>query len=408
MATFGAKALTRIATGSQSAFGTAAAIGTAVGEILFNETIGSLDLGVTVDLGETISVGKRTAIQANQPTITGKAPILTIAEGPASMRTLPLIFDAIGASTTGSGPYTWTWSPTQGDVDTLVFYSFLVEDGVQKYLVRDAAPTEITMSADATGLLQAGATFAATTAATSALAFPTAINTNQFVPGRLMRMGTVAKFPTKRQTITNAAQTTTVATITTAAAHGYSVSDVVSVAMLTGPTGFATINGTYTVASVPTSTTFTYTVPTGTITTGAATGSVILGTDYASIYNFNLSIMTGVGMVTALDGSLTAATAALTGVLDATLTFTVASNTAAGTSFPITDIATQKYLRLNAQTTDSYGVAILGSWEIENIVPLSADNEGVVVNEVTCRLAYDTTSGKSLEIVIDSPLATAP
>jgi len=333
MPTFGAKALTRIATASQAAFGTAASIGTATGEILFNETIGSLDLGVTVDLGETVSVGKRTAIQASQPTITGKAPIITIAEGPASMRTLPLIFDAIGASTTGAGPYTWTWSPTQGDVDTLVFYSFLVEDGVQKYLVRDAAPTEITMSADATGLLQAGATFAATTAATSALAFPTAIPANPFLAGRLMKLSTDTNFPDK-----------------------------------------------------------------------SGTGA----TAYASIYNFNLSITTGVGMVTALDGSLTAATAALTGVLDATLTFTVASNSAAGSTFPITDIATQKYLRLFGTTTDNYGVWILGSWEIENIVPLSADNEGVVVNEVTCRLAYDTTSGKSLEVVIDSPLATAP
>jgi hypothetical protein len=334
MATFGAKALTRIATASQAAFGTAASIGTATGEILFNETIGSLDLGVTVDLGETVSVGKRTAIQASQPTITGKAPILTIAEGPASMRTLPLMFDAIGATTAGTAsPYTWTWSPTQGDVDTLVFYSFLVTDGVQKYLVSDAAPTEITLSTDANGLLQAGATFAATTAATSALAFPTAIPANPFLAGRLMKLSTDTNFPDK--------------------------------------TG-----------------------------TGA--------TNYASIYNFNLSITTGVGMVTALDGSLTAATAALTGVLDATLTFTVASNAAAGTTFPITDIATQKYLRLFGTTTDNYGVWILGSWEIENIVPLSADNEGVVVNEVTCRLAYDTTSGKSLEVVIDSPLATAP
>ena len=333
MATFGAKALTRIATASQAAFGTAASIGTATGEVLFSETIGSLDLGVTVDLGETISVGKRTAIQASQPTITGKAPILTIAEGPASMRTLPLIFDAIGATTTGAGPYTWTWSPTQGDVDTLVFYSFLVEDGVQKYLVRDAAPTEITLSTDANGLLQAGATFAATTAATSALAFPTAIPTNPFLAGRLMKLSTDTNFPDK-----------------------------------------------------------------------ACTGA----TNYSSIYNFNLSIMTGVGMVTALDGSLTAATAALTGVLDATLTFTVASNSAAGSTFPITDIAAQKYLRLFGTTTDNYGVWILGSWEIENIVPLSADNEGVVVNEVTCRLAYDTASGKSLEVVIDSPLATAP
>jgi hypothetical protein len=334
MATYGAKALTRIATASQSAFGTAASIGTATGEILFSETIGSLDLGVTVDLGETVSVGKRTAIQANQPTITGKAPVLTLAEGPASLRTLPLIFDAIGATTSGaSSPYTWTWSPTQGDVDTLVFYSFLVTDGVQKFLVRDAAPTEITLSTDANGLLQAGATFAATTVATSALAFPTAIPTNPFMPGRLMKLSTDTNFPDK--------------------------------------TG-----------------------------TGA--------TDYASIYNFNLSITTGVGMVTALDGSLTAATAALTGVLDATLTFTVASNAAAGTSFPITDIATQKYLRLYGTTADSYGVWILGSWEVESIVPLSADNEGVVVNEITCRLAYDTTSGKSLEIVIDSPLSTAP
>jgi hypothetical protein len=334
MATFGAKALTRIATASQSAFGTAASFGTATGEILFNETIGSLDLGVTVDLGDTISVGKRTAIQGGQPTITGKAPILTIAEGPASLRTLPLVLDAIGASTSGTAsPYTWTWSPTQGDVDTLVFYSFLVTDGVQKYLVRDAAPTEVTFSADANGLLQMGATFAATTVESSVLAFATALPTQPMMAGRLMKLSTDTNFPDK--------------------------------------TG-----------------------------TGA--------TDFASIYNFSLSVTTGVGMITALDGSLTAATAALTGVLDATLTFTVASNAAATTSFPITDIATQKYLRLYGTTADNYGVWILGSWEVESIVPLSADNEGVVVNEVTCRLAYDVTSGKSLEIIVDSPLATAP
>ena len=333
MPSYGAKALTRIATASQSAFGTAAAIGTALGEILFTETTGALDLGVTVDLGETTSVGKRTAIQATRPTITGRQPVLTIAEGPASMRTLPLILDAVGASVTGAGPYTWTWSPTQGDVDTLVFYSFLVEDGVQKYLVRDAAPTEITFSADANGLLQAGATFAATTAATSALAFPTALPVQPMLAGRLLKLSTDTNFPDK-----------------------------------------------------------------------AGTGA----TDYTSITAFSLTISTGVGMITALDGSLTAATAALTGSLDATLTLTVASNSAAGTTFPITDIATQKYLRLFGTTSDSYGVWILGSWEIENIVPLSSDQDGLIVNEVTCRLAYDTTSGKSLEIVVDSPLSAAP
>jgi hypothetical protein len=318
---------------SQSGFGTAAAFGTAAGEILFNETLGALDLGVTVDLGETTSVGKRTAIQAGRPTITGRAPVLTIAEGPASLRTLPLVLDAIGASVTGAGPYTWTWSPTQGDVDTLVFYSFLVEDGVQKYRVSNAAPTEITFSADASGLLQMGATFAATTVESSALAFGTALPANPMMAGRLMKLSTDTNFPDK--------------------------------------TG-----------------------------TGA--------TDYTSVMNFSLSIMTGVGMITALDGSLTAATAALTGVLDATLTFTVASNSGATTSFPITDIATQKYLRLYGVTSDNYGVWVLGSWEIENITPLGADVEGVVTNEVVCRLAYDVTSGKSLEIIVDSPLATAP
>lgn len=334
MPSYGAKALTRIATASQAAFGTAASIGTATGEILFNETLGALDLGVTVDLGETTSVGKRTAIQAGRPTITAKQPILTIAEGPASMRTIPLVLDAVGATTAGTAsPYTWTWSPTQGDVDTLVFYSFLVEDGVQKYLVRDAAPTEITFSADASGLLQMGATFAATTVASSALAFPTAIPAQPMMAGRLMKLSTDTNFPDK-----------------------------------------------------------------------SGTGA----TDYTSVMNFNLTVTTGVGMINALDGSLTAATAALTGALDATLTFTVASNSGATTSFPITDIAAQKYLRLYGTTADNYGVWILGSWEIENIVPLSADQDGVVVNEVTCRLAYDTTSGKSLEIIVDSPLSAAP
>lgn len=333
MPSYGAKALTRIATASQASFGTAASIGTATGEILFTETLGALDLGVTVDLGETTSVGKRTAIQAGRPTITARQPILTITEGPASLRTLPLVLDAVGAAVTGAGPYTWTWSPTQGDVDTLVFYSFLVEDGVQKYLVRDAAPTEITFSADATGLLQMGATFAATTVSSSALAFPTAIPANPMMAGRLMKLSTDTNFPDK-----------------------------------------------------------------------SGTGA----TDYTSVMNFSLSITTGVGMINALDGSLTAATAALTGALDATLTFTVASNSSATTSFPITSIADQKYLRLYGTTADNYGVWILGSWEIESITPLGADVDGVVTNEVVCRLAYDTTSGKSLEIVVDSPLATAP
>lgn len=339
MATYGAKALTRIAVASQSAFGTAATFGTAAGEVLFNETVGSLDLGVTIDLGETTSVGKRTAIQSAQPTITGKAPILTIAESPASLRTLPIFFQSIGGSVSGAGPYTWTWTPTQGDVDTLDFLSFLVTDGVQQYTIRDAVPTEITLSADANGLLQAGATLAATTVTSTSATYPNTINTNPLMPGRLLKLSTDSDFPDK-----------------------------------------------------------------------SGTGA----TDFASIYSFNLSIQTGAGMITALDGSLTAATAALTGVLDATLTFTAASNSAATSSFGISSIGTQKFLRLYGTLAGSptYGIWILGSWVVENVVPLSADQDGVVVNEVTCRLAFDSTvaagAGKSIQVIIDSPLSVMP
>jgi hypothetical protein len=335
MATLGAKALTRIVAASQSGFGTAASMTASVGENMFSEAIGSLDLGVTVDLGESTSVGVRTAIQAGRVVITGKNPVVSISESPSSLRTLPLIFDAIGASTTGAGPYTWDWSPTQTDVDTPVFYSLLVGDGVQKYLVTDAIPTEITMSADASGIMQAGVTFAASTVASSALAYATAIPSQPMLAGRLLKLSTASTFPSKA-------------------------------------------------AVSPTA------------------------TDYDDVLSFSLSITTGMAMVNALDASLTAATAGFLGSLDATMTITVASNSSATTTFPITSVGTQKFLRLTGVDSNSYGVWILGSWVVENVVPLSADQDGLVVNEVTLRLAYDTTSGKSLRIIVDSPLSAAP
>jgi len=335
MATLGSKALTRVVAASQSGFGTAASMTASVGENMFTDGIGIMDLGITVDLGETTSVGVRTAIQAGRVVITGKNPTVTFSESAASMRTLPIIFDAIGASTSGAGPYTWDWSPTQTDVDTPIFYSLLVGDGVQKYLVTDAIPTEITMSADASGVLMAGATFAASTIASSALAYATALPTQPVLPGRLLKLSTAATFPSKA-------------------------------------------------AVSPTA------------------------TDYDDVLAFNLSISTGMSMVNALDASLTAATAGFLGSIDATMTITVASNSSATTTFPITSIGTQKFLRLTGVDSNSYGVWILGSWVVENVVPLSADQDGLVVNEVTLRLAYDTTSGKSLRVIVDSPLATAP
>ena len=75
--------------------------------------------------------------------------------------------------------------------------------------------------------------------------------------------------------VSNAARAVTTATITTSSAHAIAVGDSVTIALATGPTGFAALNGTFTVVSVPSTTTFTYTTGTsGTITSGAATGTI--------------------------------------------------------------------------------------------------------------------------------------
>ena len=335
MATLGAKALTRIAASAQADFDTAVTFGSSTGEVLFTDALGILDPGVTVALAEDISVGKRTAIQAGAVTVTGKNPVVTIGEAPVSLRMLPIILDSLGAGVTGAGPYTWTWSPTQGDVDTAVYYSMLMTDGVQQYKVVGAAPTEVTLSADASGILQAGATFAAKSVSATSETFPTTINAQPMLAGRLLNLSVDSNFPDK-----------------------------------------------------------------------SGTGA----TDYGYLMSFNLSVTTGLATISALEGTLSAATSAFTGALDATLTLTVASNAAAiaNGAWGITEQAEQRYLRIHGTTADNYGVWILGSWVIESVTPLSAEQDGMVVNEVSLRLAYDTTAGKSLEIICDSPLAVAP
>lgn len=72
------------------------------------------------------------------------------------------------------------------------------------------------------------------------------------------------------RTITTVARTTNITTITTSVAHGYSVSDTVTVAAVTN-TG---VNGTFSIVDVPTTTTFTYSNAGTNITSGADTGTV--------------------------------------------------------------------------------------------------------------------------------------
>ena len=80
--------------------------------------------------------------------------------------------------------------------------------------------------------------------------------------------------PDITRAISNATRTTTTATITTSAPHGFGLDGVVTITLTNGPSGFADLNGSFVIASTPTDTTFTYTtITSGTITSGAATGT---------------------------------------------------------------------------------------------------------------------------------------
>jgi len=80
-------------------------------------------------------------------------------------------------------------------------------------------------------------------------------------------------------TITNVALTSNVVTITTAVAHGLGTGQIVTVAATTN-TG---VNGTYTLASVPSTTTFTYALTASNITSVADTGTVTFTNNYRAI-----------------------------------------------------------------------------------------------------------------------------
>jgi len=82
------------------------------------------------------------------------------------------------------------------------------------------------------------------------------------------------------RSITTVALTSNVATITTALAHGFSTGDTVTVDASNN-----TFDGTYAITAVPSSTTFTYALVTGNITSAAATGTVI-GSGYSGTYRW--------------------------------------------------------------------------------------------------------------------------
>lgn len=83
--------------------------------------------------------------------------------------------------------------------------------------------------------------------------------------------------------ISNTARTGSTATITTSAAHGYRVGDEVTVSGSTN----APLNGTWTIATVPSTTTFTYTTTTsGTITSASDSGTALVTANSWAVTDF--------------------------------------------------------------------------------------------------------------------------
>lgn len=92
--------------------------------------------------------------------------------------------------------------------------------------------------------------------------------------------------PALTSTPTLAARTLTTATITmNGLDHLIDIGDTVTVALTSGPTGYAALNGTYVVTAVPSATTFQYTTATsGTVTSGVAAGTVTVSTKISSTF----------------------------------------------------------------------------------------------------------------------------
>jgi len=99
------------------------------------------------------------------------------------------------------------------------------------------------------------------------------------------RKGFYRWHPEISKTVSNVARTGTTATVTTSAAHTFEVGDSVVVAGLLSAN--VSLNGTYTILTVPTTTTFTYTTSaSGTIASGAAAGTAVVATNSRAVTDF--------------------------------------------------------------------------------------------------------------------------
>jgi hypothetical protein len=164
------------------------------------EPTGLITLGRTWELGEERSIAYRAPIIATTATLVSNEPEVSVSVPAASIDEASIWYGmAFSASISGTvAPYTWTFDPSNGTASqSPTSYSFISQDalggtagGGNAYLITYAMPTEISISAERSGLTSMSATLFAqnVTETTTNPAASTAIPTSVFMPGRLWKV----------------------------------------------------------------------------------------------------------------------------------------------------------------------------------------------------------------------------
>lgn len=164
------------------------------------EPTGLITLGKTWELGEERSIAYRAPIIATGATLVSNEPEISVSVPAASLDEASIWYGmAFSPSISGTvAPYTWTYDPSNGTASqSPTSFSFISQDalggtagGGNAYLITYAMPTEISISAERSGLTSLTATLFAqnVTETTTNPAASTAIPTSVFMPGRLWKV----------------------------------------------------------------------------------------------------------------------------------------------------------------------------------------------------------------------------
>jgi hypothetical protein len=166
------------------------------------EPTGLITLGQTWDLGEDRSLALRTPIVATTATLISKEPELSVSVPAVSIDELSVWLGMTTAANIAgtAAPYTWTYDWATGTAsNSPTSYSFISFDalggtaaGGNAYLMNYCLPTEVSITADRSGLTALSASlFAQDVAASTAVAAAaTAVPTSKFLSGRLWNVAT--------------------------------------------------------------------------------------------------------------------------------------------------------------------------------------------------------------------------